>query len=170
MNPQIIHLDNRLAYVPFYCQPGWEEHVRSVVGFLPNELSPQQEVDCFKNFSPGKINIGNWKSNWKRFSIRSLKHGLRKELQFAGIYVIQKRASRYNKVLYIGSSMNLSKRLTIRHEKISHLLNSPGVVICIRKTKKRNEHLSLEASLIERLLPEMNKNYLIKKERTPCEE
>ena len=77
-------------------------------------------------------------------------------LDFPGVYVF---VSESHDVLYVGSSNNLSQRLR-HYEGLTFGEGKQarqGNVVYVRKNKRRNEHLTLELNLIQRLRPKHNR-------------
>lgn len=90
--------------------------------------------------------------NWQAFHPARIQAA---DLQFAGVYAFLRGRA----VLYVGSSVNLSHRLY--HHPVLQYLNSnkstKPLMVHVRKNKGRNEHLTLEMNLIQRLHPKYNR-------------
>ena len=94
-----------------------------------------------------------WQGNPDHINSWIQKNGI----DYPGVYVICEEKS--GKIIYIGSSTNVGKRLNSHRSTRGMLGSQESVMIRVRKDKKAFERLSLEAKLIHRIQPAKNRRF-----------
>ena len=110
----------------------------------------EEDLKDIGNLGKGRFRIGH---NWMKISFN---HRRVISLNFPGVYIF---INKDKKIIYVGSSINLENRLLQHRNLVSRQgkKQDPGLMVYVRKNKKRNEHLTLEMNLIQRLHPQLNR-------------